>query len=266
MPRKIRDMENLRMQDARHGLLHVSIDLETLFPESNRAALDRTGDWLIERIGQYGIPATWAVADPVHSAVTRRLRTARVEYDLAVLGDRTWVGAAAGRRRFAAELTRRVLRARRAGLPVSTLATRHELATDHLDLLVKHGITALCAHAVPSSPGSSVEAVRFSLWKFSVHTRIPGRQTWFGLAHGRAVARHIRRAVDQGLAPVVLIDASRLSLQGTRKLGHVDHVLNRIACWSREGTVRIETLAQAASRLSTPRHSAPARSILRKAV
>ncbi|MFV2069706.1 MAG: hypothetical protein ACC645_22295 [Pirellulales bacterium] len=257
------------MQNTRRRLLHVCIDLEAPFAEGNsvdRADLDRVGDWLIQRVGQYGIPATWAVADPVHSAVTSRLLSGRVVHELAVLGDRTWVGPAAGRRRFAAELTRRVLRARAAGLSISTLATRHELASDHLDLLVKHGITALRAHAVPCSPGSRVEAIGFGLWKFSVHDSLPRPKTWLNPLAGRSIARRLRRAVQQGPSPVVLIDASGMSLQGARERRRVDYILNRIACWSRDDHVRVETLAQAASRLSAPRPSTPAHSILRKAV
>src|ERR1044071_511305 len=66
------------------------------------------------------LPVTWAVSDPAHSAATSLILRSAVEHEMAILGDATWVGATAGRTRFARELVRRLAQARATGLEVTS--------------------------------------------------------------------------------------------------------------------------------------------------
>src|SRR3954463_15433317 len=66
-------------------------------------------------------PITWAVSDPAPSAATSLLLQSAVEHEMALLGNVSWVGATAGRTRFARELVRRIMQARAAGLDVTSL-------------------------------------------------------------------------------------------------------------------------------------------------
>src|SRR5882757_6958700 len=67
------------------------------------------------------LPVTWAVSDPAHSAATSLILQSAVEHEIAILGDANWVGATAGRTRFARELIRRLAQARATGLEVTSL-------------------------------------------------------------------------------------------------------------------------------------------------
>ena len=147
------------------GSLVISIDLE-LAPRQrmrldDQRRLASTTDSLIEALRDCRLAATWAVADPAVSAATEVIRAAAENnnaendnaHDIAVLGDHTWIGPQAGRTRFARELSRRVLRAQVAGIGVSTLGVRDAVLSDHLDLLVQHGIPAVRGtRPLPAAP------------------------------------------------------------------------------------------------------------------
>ena len=131
--------------------LSISIDLE-LDPQRRlvdqlRGLEDVTGR-LAQLFSKYQVPATWAVADPAVSAATDRLVAANLAHEIAILGDRTWVGREAGRTRFAKELSRRVMRGRGAGLNVSSLLLRDVELEDNLDLLARARYTS----PIPPAP------------------------------------------------------------------------------------------------------------------
>ena len=77
---------------------------------TSSASLETVTAELAERLARYNLPASWAVADPAVSAATERLLHAGAAHEIAILGDRSWVGREAGRARFARELARRVTR------------------------------------------------------------------------------------------------------------------------------------------------------------
>src|SRR5262245_42703473 len=110
------------------GTLVLSIDLE-LDLEQHAAPLGRRLDevraTLIRLTSEAGIPATWAVADPMLSAASDSILTAKCGHEIAVLGDRAWLGPGCGRERLTRELARRFSTPRKAGIPVSTLVLRN---------------------------------------------------------------------------------------------------------------------------------------------
>ena len=102
-----------------HGVLAVSVDLDLGDERRNvedARALSATVERLISMLGDLGIDATWAVADPAHSPWTDRLTAADMEHEVAVVGEASWVDGQAGRRHFVRQLQQRVLSSRAAGL------------------------------------------------------------------------------------------------------------------------------------------------------
>lgn len=246
------------------GTLVVSIDLELparQWAEADRRALDAATLQLGELFEQHRISATWAVADPVQSAATERLQNFRVRQEIAVLCDQNWSGPQVSRSRFASELARRVLRARAAGLTVTTLAPRDGLPEDHLDLVLKQGLTA-----VRGALGGAPRALRFGLWEFPGTLRLPAESHWLiSSSRGVRARRGIRRAVaQQGLFHLV-VDASRFGALGRPAFRTLDRVLRYAAHQRKLQQLEILTLQDAAQRLSQTPQIAPARSVLRKA-
>ena len=253
------------------GTITVSVDLE---PAAGQASvehgrrLDETTDWLITTFGRLGIPATWAVADPAHSAATERLLTAELGHELAVLGDASWAGRQAGRSRFAQELARRVLGSRAAGIEVTSLVPRDVGVGEHVDLLLKHGLTAVRGDVALSLSRQPLQphALRFGLWEVPGSVRLPAQQTWLGGAGGGiAIRRAIRHAARQRLTFHLVIDAWRLAAGKDQNRQTVDRTLRLVRQLRERQLLRPETLADLAARLSHVPRSQPARSILRPA-
>src|SRR5688572_29258321 len=89
---------------VRHLLITVQLD-----PIADGSGLEHKKELagvtkqLIDLMDIHGMPATWAVSDPAHSAATSRILRSAVPHELAILGDANWLGQEAGRTRFARE-------------------------------------------------------------------------------------------------------------------------------------------------------------------
>ncbi len=258
------------------GILAISIDAEL---DVERRGLDQQGSLervtaeLADLLAKYRAPATWAVADPAVSAATDRLTQTSVAHEIAILGDRSWVGREAGRSRFARELTRRVTRGRTAGIALSTLLLRDTELDDHLDLVIKQGLSAV-VQAGPaaerswfsSRPAALLLPLRFGLWSFPTHATLPGRRVLLRL---RGTASRIRRTIDRAVANREVchlsINGLAIAVQGPSALRTIERVLRHADKRRQQGQLCLSTLATASARLTGGRQSAPARSILRPA-
>jgi hypothetical protein len=109
----------------------------------NTALLEDYTDLLLKLSAAYDTPVTWAVSDPAFSAAKEGILQSSLAHEIALLGDATWVGATAGRARFARELARRVSAAESQGISIQSLVLRDAEPDDNLDLLRLHGIGAL---------------------------------------------------------------------------------------------------------------------------
>ena len=251
------------------GVLAVGVDLEPTAGRRNLEhlrALDATADRLIDVLGAMSIGATWAVADPVHSVWTDRLLAAGAGHEVAILGESTWVGQQAGRRRFARELARRVLSSRASGLAATTLVVRGDLPEEHLDLVVKHGMTAIRGRVTrirPSRRSQQPCLLRYGVWEVPVGLVLPGASKWFpGGGRVLRAGQGIRRA-NGGAYFHLVISASQLAARGRMAQHLVERVLRRVGRLQQQGVLRLETLGETAARLSDIPRGVPARSILR---
>ena len=255
------------------GSLVISIDLE-LAPRQrmrldDQRRLASTTDVLIEALRNCGIAATWAVADPAVSAATDAILAAAQDrnagHDVAVLGDPTWIGPQAGRTRFARELSRRVLRAQVAGIKVSTLVVREVALSDHLDLLVRYGITAVRdAHTARCVATCGAEPVRYGVWRMRA-THGLGDVAAGRLGATGALRRAIVRSATRSEACHLAIDAAQLALAGTGAQRRFERVLRSIAQLRDREELSVRTMAQTARLLVPVRARRPAHSILRPA-
>ena len=98
------------------GTLILSIDLELDLNDQEPTLQQRLDDvrrQLVELTCAHRLPATWAVADPTLSAATESILACGCGHEIAVLGDRAWLGPGCGRLRLSRELARRFVGARR---------------------------------------------------------------------------------------------------------------------------------------------------------
>jgi len=250
-------------------MLTVDLELEVgkIAPAANER-LDAATAGLIALCERHALPATWAVADPARSAATESIRESWLSHELAIVGDRTWVGMGAGRLRFSRELARRVGSARSAGLSVRSLVVRQPLVNDHLDLLVRHGISAVApiGLTMPQSDGAA-NPLRYGVFELPVTTRLPIIAPWWQLAGSELELYHrLSMAVATGRTLHLAITASQILETGNDGLDMLDRCLGQIAMMRLEGKVRVETLSPHVDRhLARRLKPHPSRSILRPA-
>ena len=257
------------------GILAISIDLDLDVQRrggDQQRSLETIGRQLADLLAQYQLPATWAVADPAVSAATDRILASNPAHEIAVLGDRTWVGPEADRPRFARELTRRVTRGRTAGLAISTLLLRGTELDSHLDLAVKQGITAVArAEATPGArwfarTRPEIAPLRFGLWLLPTQLALPCERDW------RVWRSPVRRARTELVRAVGEHEVFHLSINGLAAaessrstLRALDRLLVDAARLREEGLLLVETVASTARRLSGGRQTVSSRSILQPA-
>lgn len=259
-----------RAMSGQGGLVILSIDWELdigFHGPLDESRLDEIRTHLVRLTQQHDLAATWAVADPLLSAASEPVLAAGVGHELAVLGDRSWIGCGAGRTRLARELTRRFTSARNAGLPVTTLALRNVDHVPDFDLLLGHGVTAIRNPAVESAAQArklSTPPMRYGIWQAPTAWCIPPRpQWWTSLAW--QIQRPIRRAARRGGTLHLQIDAPRLVASGPDALSAIDSALAQIAAYRRAGRLQVTTLGRLAAEWHENHAITPARSILRAA-
>jgi len=252
------------------GTLILSIDIELDLEHHKTPAqrrLDEVRKRLIELSRESNVSATWAVADPMLSAASESILSAGCGHEIAVLGDQAWLGPGCGRDRLARELTRRFSVPRKAGIPVSTLALRNVKQVLDLDLLIDHGVTALCAPPVehPSiADRVGAPPTRFGLWQPPLAWQLPPRKSWWSPA-GWLVRREIKQAIRQRSIVHLQIAALQIVDAPDSSLGIIAALFRYIAGKRDAGHLNVETISRLASRALDCRTAVPSRSILRPA-
>jgi hypothetical protein len=244
------------------GILTISIDVH--------GDASRAGEALqpcVELLHKHQLPATWAFADPA-APLAERLVRGTAGHEIALFGDPTWVGRAAGRARFAHKLGERLERARATGIAISSLVLQGAVLGDQADLAIKHGITAVRHGAAETRPtgGSPGRTLQGGLWNFSVGQSLPGISRWLlgGGGGGRA-----RAAIDLAIAERstlhLAIDAGRLATSGHGAWRVLEGVLRYTSGRRAHGLLDVIGLRSAAARLTAQYQAQPSRSILRAA-
>jgi len=251
------------------GTLALTIDLEFTGPVTGLAQqrqLDGTVSQLLEALRAHKLPATWAVADPAVSVSRSRIEAADRRHELAIGGDASWVGRAAGRGRFARELTRRIAHARAEGVSVRSLMLKSDLPIEHCDLAIKEGIVAVRPAGSAARAASLPRTLRFGLWEMPVASSLPGESRWLPGGGGRrAACFQIDEAIQSRGLVQIAIDAPRLAERGASALRIVERVLEHAARRERHGLLDVTTLSGVTQHLAREHQSVPSRSILRPA-
>lgn len=212
------------------------------------------------------IPVTWAASDPAHSAATSLILRSSIEHEMAVLGDATWVGATAGRTRFARELARRLAQARAAGLEVTSLIPHVASIENHIDLVVKQQITAVAGLETPDTNRRSLSprALHYGVWEVPICEMLPLQSSHF-FSGKRSLWKRVRRTINDASTFHLIIDAPAVAEAGQSTEKTIAWLAKRIALLRDRGMIHIETMRSCSARLSNVPAVRPQRSILRAA-
>jgi hypothetical protein len=251
------------------GTVVLSIDLELdleHYEDPLQRRLDEVRSQLVAMTRAASIPATWAVADPMLSAASESILASGCGHEIAVLGDRAWLGPGCGRVRLARELARRFSVPRKAGVSVSTLILRNVDQVIDLDLLIEHGVTAVCGPSVDGAAASkmALPPIRFGLWQPPVARKLLPRQDWW-IPAAWSIRRDIKRAIRRRTLLHLRLDALRLIDAPPSALEVVESMLRYMAAKRDAGQLQVETIGHLATKALDDRASIPSRSILRPA-
>jgi hypothetical protein len=222
---------------------------------------------LLELFDLYEIPATWGAAEPAATDQVEEILAAQARHEIALLGNATWVGAAAGRPHFAGELARRVTAARAAALNIRALLVAGvRVPREHYDLLIKHQLAVVRQPRVTSqravNDGQPL-ALRHGLWESPAACVIPRLGPIWGRG-GAAARAAVRRAIASGGVVHVAFDVAALAADDPR-MHTAESLLRYVARCCGRGALRAATLSNLAEEWSRPHAATPARSILRAA-
>jgi len=244
------------------AIVSLSIDVD--------GALPRHGETIArcaELLHKHELPATWAMTEPFGSQAERLARES-VGHEIAILGDGSWIGHAAGRGRFSQKLADRLERALATGIQVTSLVVVRGTVGDQAELAAKLGITAVRQALSDHKPGSGnpIRGMLGGLWQFAPALTLPGASRWLLGGGGRGQARAaIDSAAAQRLGIHLAVDAGRLAERGSGALRLLDGVLRYISGRRSQGMLEAMTMRHAAVRLAGQYRAEPSRSILRSA-
>jgi hypothetical protein len=252
--------------------LAISVNLESSSSAKHRPssdALARTVEWLVELLGSEGVPATWIACDPVSSELIAPALEADRNHEAALSVPSAWLRRDNGRSRFAAEFIARRRGAEAAGISLSPLAIDDELPSEHLELLVRRGITAIRTERPAAirlarrdgSSGSGIAPIRYGLWRVACEMRYRGGGWLAERVAAQRVCREIDRRIAASTSGHLAIDAPEVALRANANLGGLRAILRHI----RRERLRVGTIADTVARFTAPKSSRSAQSILRVA-
>jgi hypothetical protein len=252
------------------GQLQITVALEPATPDLNVESHRRLGDFakrLVDLFTAERLWATWAVGAPGRSKVCAAVIRAAAEHEIAILGDAEWLGPEAGRTRFARELAARITQARCAGISVTSLVTPLLPPQAHIDLVVKYGISAVAGGQHEKRPAhreAIPQALHYGVWQLPASARMPTAGSWW-FSGRRLLMRRIGSAAKNAATFHLVIDAPALERASNGNVRNLARITRRIAEFRDRGLLQVETLAQAAARLTSVPAVTPQRSILRQA-
>jgi hypothetical protein len=257
-----------RADGGSEAAITLSIDLELAIGQQTpqkQEQLEAVTAGLLELLKRGSLPTTWGVSNPALSAATESIVAAEGGHEIAVLGDRIWLGNGTTRSRLNHEFERRFDGARRAGLEVSSLVLRNEVAeTLDLNLLLEHGITAVRSPAAAASAQDTAPRsgpMRFGIWQVSRPVLVPTSGTWWQ-PEPWALQQRIRGALRSGPPLHLVLDASRMVEFADLGMLRASTVLRQLSQLQAAGRVRVATLGELAREDLTRRASTPSRSVL----
>lgn len=254
------------------GVAVISIDVSGLQGGTTRRAAYPLATDALQRLNDRQMVATLAF-DEVEVSSLEQLGPYLEGHELAILARAGWYSVGNRRSQFSDELSRHILNAQAVGRSPTTLALPAGHLAEHLDLLVKHGISAVRTTRNSAARGfwswwpgkqdkvaasSQPHSLRWGLWEFDGSLEL-SRQ---GL---RRVSRTISAAAAASAPVHIVIDLVQLASQGAAGWKQFERMLDQVDELRREQTIELLTVAAFVASLTRTRHSPPARSILRPA-
>jgi len=223
---------------------------------------------LLSLCDQYQIVGTWFFSQPSIETSVQQITAHDTRHAIGLSIDESPRG---GRSELARQLRREQTLLQRQGISLNSLQISSSSASEHYDLLMKHGISiignppATNAARPSDTAGRALRQLRHGLWTLPTAASVTARSVTGSLcAWWRATSLVLAAAESRGNCHLS-IDLGQLSPR-SMQWTLISKVMRVQASLRREGRLQIATAATLASQMSTARQPvAAARSILRAA-
>ena len=256
------------MTTANVGILSLVVEVESTGFEANPAGLLR----LASQLDHARIPATWAFPAVRQSEAMQLLLGRIPAADLALLGERHWIGNVISRSVLSQTLDERISLLKELGKHPSSVCLVRATISQHLDLLVKHKIPWIIEDTAMSSNGSRnlkkqagfrPKNSRYGLWIAEPAVSLPGHSTWNRAWQSVSIRSQLKALVSQPGFRIVRIRLAEL-IESPASWSQLEQLIRTAGRWRARGKLRVESLAGLTLSLR-PIRTAPMRSILRAA-
>lgn len=226
----------------------LSLDLELEIGRATATHAQRLDDLtpdLVALLDSHGIAATWGLADPARSAATDAILASRLPHEIAVLGDRSWLGWGAGGSRANRELARRIAGAAGRQIGVRSLVLHNESSIACGLPLADLGIAAVrqpIGHQTTRPNVIMGTSHRLKVADPVQRLALPSWWSWFD--HDSHPSARLRRRGAR-TTPTVYhfgLDAQQLCSAGPRALSRLDTLLADLSRLRREQGIELQTL------------------------
>lgn len=255
------------------GASVISIDISGQQFDSPGGASLASASEALARLNDRQIVATLALESAADPNSLEKLGGALAGHELAILAHSGWYSVANRRGQFAHEISRHVQQAHAVGYRPTTLALPAGHLPEHLDLLVKHGISAVrtkrtsnvrhgwswgLGRSDTSAAATQPQSLRWGLWEFGGALSLVEQ----GL---RRATRAISRAAAEGALVQVVVELAPLASQGAAGWKQFDRLLEHLAQLRRQQAIEHLSYGAVAASLARTRQTPAAHSILRPA-
>lgn len=263
------------MPPAQSGVCVISVDAGNL--GASRSSTDRSlvsaAAEALRRLNQARWAATWSLGRVFDAQWIGAAQSEFPGHELAILADDRWYSVDNRRGRFAQELADRLEATRAAGYTPTTLSLPAGHLAEHVDLLVKHQISAVRTTRLGARSGwrnwrswlfragslsVQPQSLRWGLWQFDGSLSLAQQ----GL---RRVMQAISAAAAEGGLAHVVVGLEQLAAQGASGWKQFDRLLAHVNDLRGRESVQGQTVRGMVAGLGRTRPGAAARSILRPA-
>jgi hypothetical protein len=207
---------------SQRGTVVLSIDVPAEDATGGRVN-DKLARKLFHMVDSRHLSASWVPQAPQQFSLREELAAPNTGHDLALVGDSSWIGKAAGRTRFARELAARVEAVRSTDINVVAIALRDAKLDENLDLLVKHRV-GMIRGGRRGGEGLQPQSVRFGVWYSPITVVLPQPNDWSWFGKGWSLRQSVRHVIRAAGVAHFVIDGARME-GNTGALDALDLVL-----------------------------------------
>ena len=232
-------------------------------------------DRLSNLVSAQRLAATWALSDPANCCHTERILDCQLTQEIAIAADMSWLGSGVQRSAVVRELNGRVEDAQNRSLVISSITLETSQLTNHLDVLIKRKISAICTYdgcikgkRTPNKrSGDIIKPLRYGLWNLPATLTFPAGRGILGskvrgLKGPGSVGRACAVTTARELLWVRMID---LIQQQDTQLVVLKRLLKQIGDLQRQDALAVETISQTVARQRIQNERKRTTSILRPA-